>query len=104
MFVSPPSVTYGVLFCPFHGILCLYKAFQFHEVLYINFLSKCLSYWCSIQDVVSCANPFKAIYYFLFYCTLCVWFYLEVFHILGKKFVKGPEIALSLISSGTTEV
>ena len=40
----------------------------------------------SVQKVVSYANVFKAIPYFLFYDVPCVWFYVEVFDPLGLEF------------------
>ena len=45
----------------FHGVLCLTEAFQFHKVPFINCWSLCLSFWCSVQEVVSCGSEFKTI-------------------------------------------
>lgn len=43
-------------------------------------------YWCPVQKVVSYVNMFKAIPYFLFYQVKCVWFYVEIFYLLGLEF------------------
>lgn len=43
-------------------------------------------YRCPVQEVVFCTNVFETIPYFFFYQVLCIWFYVEVFYLLGLEF------------------
>jgi hypothetical protein len=70
-----------LLFYPIDSVICLNRSFQSHEVPFTNYLSQCLCYWSSVQDVVSCANAF--------YQVQCIWFYVEVFYPLGLEFCAG---------------
>lgn len=46
-------------------VLCFKESSQFHEVPCINCKSYFVGCWCAVQEVVSCANEFKDLPYFL---------------------------------------
>jgi hypothetical protein len=55
--------------------------------LLIVYLSACaIGIWCSVQEVFSYANVFKAIPHFFFYQVQCVWLYVEVVDPVGIEF------------------
>ena len=63
------------------GVLCLIEALKFHEVPFIIDLS---AWTIGLQEVIFCANIFKAVAHFLllFYFQ----FYIVVFDPLGLEF------------------
>jgi hypothetical protein len=44
---------------------------------------------CFIQKVIICTVAFKVTLNFLFYQVQCIWFYVEVFDLLGLEFFEG---------------
>ncbi|KAL6082584.1 hypothetical protein STEG23_001615 [Scotinomys teguina] len=58
-----------------------------HGILY-NSVDEGLLRPPTAQEVVSCANEFKAISQFLFYQIQCNWIYVEIFDLLGHEFVQ----------------
>lgn len=84
-------------FCPFDGVLCLTKASQCHEVPFVNSLSWCLYYKDYIQEVVSCANAFKAISHFLFCQFQSICFMLKSSIPLDLNFAQGDRHGSILI-------
>ena len=64
----------------------LVRSFPILKINSIYCWSQCLCYWCSIQEVVSCAKSFKTTSYFLFY--QCITGFMSLIH-LDLSFVQG---------------